>query len=65
MDVQQHQDYLQNIKFLICKMAGNWCVHKVYKSEGNKRPMEKDLQYHSGVDVILHGLWEIYKSCEK
>ena len=74
MDVEQHQDYLRNIKVLILKVANDWHVLKEYHTEnhdhhasGHHKENNCGVynEYPSGGDVIINWLWEIYQSCER
>ena len=65
MDVQQHQDYLRNIGFMICQTAGHWHVVKKCQFQSCETLMENNMAYPPEYDVILSGLLEIYESCQR
>ena len=74
MDVEQHHDYLRNIKVLILKVAEDCRALKEYHTESHDddargNPNENNCGvysvYPSGGDVVINRLWQIYQSCER
>ena len=74
MDVEQHHDYLRNIKVLILKVVEDCRGLKESHTEchdddprGN--PNENNCRVHSDnpsrSDDVFHRLWQIYQSCER